>query len=194
MLVKPCYKLTETESGTSQPETISKIAPLCLEDAIRAARETLVSQRQADGHWVYELEADCTIPAEYILLNHFTGEVDDALEQKIAIYIRQHQAEHGGWPLYEDGDFDLSCSVKAYFALKIVGDDPAANHMIKARNAILNHGGIAHCNVLSRITLALFGQVPWRATPFIPAEIILLPKWFPFHISKVSYWSRTVMV
>jgi squalene-hopene/tetraprenyl-beta-curcumene cyclase len=30
--------------------------------------------------------------------------------------------------------------------------------------------------------------------PYIPVEIMLLPKWFPFHLDKVSYWSRTVMV
>ena len=48
--------------------------------------------------------------------------------------------------------------------------------------------------MFTRITLALFGQVPWRAWPFIPVEIMLLPRWFPFHVSKVSYWSRTVMV
>ena len=66
--------------------------------------------------------------------------------------------------------------------------------MIRAKTMILNHGGAAMCNVFTRITMALFGQVPWRATPFIPAEVIILPKWFPFHINKVSYWSRTVMV
>ena len=194
MLPQPRYKLTEAEGSASQLNVVSSITPLELADAIQAARKGLCLHQQPDGHWAYELEADCTIPAEYILLNHFTGEIDDALEQKIAIYLRAHQADYGGWPLFEGGDFDLSCSIKAYFALKLVGDNPATDHMIKARNAILSYGGAAHSNVFTRITLALFEQVPWRATPFIPAEVILLPKWFPFHISKVSYWSRTVMV
>ena len=194
MLLQPRYKLTEAEGSAAQHDVISKITPLNLNEAIQAARQGLIAHQLADGHWIYELEADCTIPAEYILLNHFTGEIDNALEQRIATYLRTHQADYGGWPLFEGGDLDLSCSVKAYFALKLVGDDPTADHMIKARNAILSYGGAAHSNVFTRITLALFGQVPWRAIPFIPAEVILLPKWFPFHISKVSYWSRTVMV
>ena len=194
MLLQPRYKLTEAEGSASKLDIVSRITPLDLDESIQAARKGLCSHQQPDGHWVYELEADCTIPAEYILLNHFTGEIDEALELRIATYLRAHQADYGGWPLFEGGDFDLSCSVKAYFALKLVGDDPAADHMIKARNAILSYGGAAHSNVFTRITLALFGQVPWRAIPFIPAEVILLPKWFPFHISKVSYWSRTVMV
>ena len=194
MLIQPRYKLIDAEGATTRAEIVTRLTPLKLEEAIKIARESLISDQMADGHWVYELEADCTIPAEYVLLNHFTGEIDEKLENKIASYLRERQMEDGGWPLFHGGDFDLSCSVKAYFALKIVGDDPNSEHMIKARNAILSHGGAAHCNVFTRITLALFGQVPWRATPFIPAEVILLPNWFPFHISKVAYWSRTVMV
>ena len=184
----------EISNSTEAVDSHSKNLISSLKDAVQAARNELLEQQQADGHWVYELEADCTIPAEYILMNHFVGEIDDETEQKIAQYLRDKQTEEGGWPLYHGGDFDISCSVKAYYALKIVGDDPQEEHMIRARNLILNHGGAANCNVFTRITMALFGQVPWRATPFIPAEVIILPKWFPFHIDKVSYWSRTVMV
>ena len=165
-----------------------------LTDTISAAKDRLLAQQQDDGHWVYELEADCTIPAEYILMNHFVGEIDDDTELKIAQYLRDMQDPEGGWPLFTGGDMDLSCTVKSYYALKLAGDDPHEEHMVRARNMILNHGGAANSNVFTRITMALFGQVPWRATPFIPAEVIILPKWFPFHIDKVSYWSRTVMV
>ncbi len=175
-------------------KTKNKQTHRTLKAVISDARDTLISEQQTDGHWVYPLEADCTIPAEYILMNHFVDTIDDELESRICVYIRERQAEHGGWPLFYGGDFDLSCSVKSYYALKISGDDPREEHMVKARNAILQHGGAAHANVFTRILMAMFEQVPWRATPFIPAEVILLPKWFPFHIDKVSYWSRTVMV
>jgi squalene-hopene/tetraprenyl-beta-curcumene cyclase len=175
-------------------KTREKETQRSLKEAIQSAKSALVSQQQDDGHWVYQLEADCTISAEYILMNHFVDEIDDELESKIAVYIREHQVNNGGWPLFYGGDFDLSCSVKSYYALKMVGDDSHDDHMVKARDAILRHGGAAHANVFTRILMAMFEQVPWRATPFIPAEVILLPKWFPFHIDKVSYWSRTVMV
>lgn len=166
-----------------------------LETAIEHAARALCAHQHPDGYWWYEFEADCTIPAEYILMMHFMGEVDEAVERKIAVYLRDHQVEeHGGWPLYYGGAFDLSCSIKVYYALKIAGDDPGAPHMVRAREAILEHGGAARANVFTRITLALFGQIPWRGVPFIPVEIMLLPRWFPFHIRKVSYWSRTVMV
>ena len=175
-------------------DSISKNLASNLDAVIKSAKNKLLEQQHENGHWVYELEADCTIPAEYILMNHFTGEIDNKTEEKIAEYLRDQQNEEGGWSLYTNGNFDLSCSVKAYFALKLAGDDQHDEHMVRAKTMILNHGGAVHCNVFTRITMALFGQVPWRATPFIPAEVIILPKWFPFHIDKVSYWSRTVMV
>src|ERR1051325_3491156 len=132
-----------------------------LEQAITAARDGLLALHHTDGHWGFELEADCTIPAEYILMMHFMDEIDLELQKKIAVYLRNHQEKHDGWALYYNGEFDMSCSVKAYYALKLAGDSPEAPHMVKARNAILAHGGAAHCNVFTRITLALFEQVPW---------------------------------
>lgn len=162
--------------------------------AIDAARERILAHQHPDGYWQYELEADCTIPAEYILMLHYLGESDRLLESRLAAYLRDHQHRDGGWPLYPGGAMDVSCSVKCYFALKLAGDHPDAPHMVRARSAILGAGGAARSNVFTRIALALFGELPWRGVPFLPVEIVLLPKWFPFNLSKVSYWSRTVMV
>ncbi|HXX34020.1 MAG TPA: squalene--hopene cyclase, partial [Thermodesulfobacteriota bacterium] len=165
-----------------------------LEQGVLRAREALLAFQHPDGYWCFELEADCTIPAEYILMMHYTDEIEEDLQTKIAVYLRRHQGDHGGWPLFYGGQFDMSCSVKTYYALKLAGDSPDAPHMVKAREAILAHGGAARSNVFTRITLALFCQIPWRGVPFVPVEIMLLPRWFPFHISKVSYWSRTVAI
>ena len=165
-----------------------------LDRIVADAATSLKALQSPEGYWVMPLEADATIPSEYIMLQHFLDEVDPDIEEKLAVYIRHGQGEHGGWPLFYDGDFNISCSVKAYFALKLAGDPPSAPHMRRAREAILAHGGAARCNVFTRISLALFGQVPWRAVPEMPVEIMLLPRWSPFHIGKVSYWSRTVIV
>ncbi|MBT6096165.1 MAG: squalene--hopene cyclase [Rhodospirillaceae bacterium] len=161
---------------------------------VEEAGNWLAAQQADDGHWAFELEADATIPAEYIFLNHFLGDINDEVESKLANYLRSIQEKHGGWPLYHDGDFNMSASVKAYFALKLVGDAPEAPHMVRAREAILAQGGAAKANVFTRIALALFEQVPWRSVPVMRVEALLLPKWSLFHMDKVSYWSRTVMV
>ena len=179
---------------SSRAATAPRTAGDPLDEAIARGRSALLDDRRPDGSWSYPLEADCTIPAEYLLMLHFLGESQPSREAGIASYLRANQADHGGWPLYRGGALDVSCSVKAYYALKLAGDDPEAEHMRRARQAILAAGGAARANVFTRITLALFGQVPWRAVPFIPPEIMLAPRWFPFNIWKVSYWSRTVMV
>ena len=165
-----------------------------LEAVIDEVRDALEERQGKDGDWVFELEADATIPSEYILLEHFLDEIDEEVEAKLAVYLREKQAEHGGWPLYHQGEFNISASVKAYYALKLTGDVADAPHMRRAREAILAHGGAATCNVFTRTSLALFGQVPWRAVPVMPVEMMLLPRWFPFHLNKVSYWSRAVLV
>ena len=168
---------------------------LDLDTAVERAAAALRARQRADGHLVFELEADATIPAEYILLRAYLGEPDaPELERKIGVYLRRIQGEHGGWPLFHGGDLDASATVKAYFALKMIGDDPAAPHMTRAREALLARGGAERCNVFTRILLALFGIISWRAVPELPAQIMLLPRWFPIHLAKVSYWARTVIV
>jgi squalene-hopene/tetraprenyl-beta-curcumene cyclase len=171
------------------------VSPAALNRNIESATRALIEGQRPDGHWVFELEADVTIPAEYVLLRHYLAEpVDRDLEAKIAVYLRRRQGDHGGWPLFHDGDFDMSASVKGYFALKMIGDDPHAPHMRRAREAILARGGAAQSNVFTRVLLSLYGVTSWRSVPVMPVEIMLLPKWFPFHLTKVSYWARTVIV
>src|SRR3954468_6914295 len=170
-------------------------AGAALEASIGSATRAMLGLRRPDGHWVFELEADCTIPAEYVLLRHFLGEpVDAALEDKIGNYLRRAQGAHGGWPLVHEGDLDMSASVKAYFALKMIGDSMHAPHMVRAREAVLARGGAINSNVFTRFMLAMFGVMTWKSVPVLPVEIMLLPLWSPFHIARISYWARTTMV
>ena len=163
--------------------------------AITRATSALLAKCHTDGHWCFELEADATISSEYILLRHFRGDpASDEIEAKIANYLRRTQGAHGGWALLFNGPFDISASVKAYFALKMIGDSIDAPHMVRARDAIHAYGGAERSNVFTRSMLALYDQMPWTGVPVMPVEIMLLPKWFPFHLDKVSYWARTTIV
>ena len=163
------------------------------------ASAALLRWQRPDGHWVFELEADATIPAEHLLLRRYLGEPHDPeLERRTANYLRRIQGAHGGWPLFHDGAFDVSATVKAYFALRFAGDAQGAPHMLRARDAVLAHGGAAAVNVFTRIQLALFAIAPpgrklWSDIPTMPPELILVPRWFPIHLGKMSYWARTVI-
>ncbi|WP_174275356.1 squalene--hopene cyclase [Sphingomonas bacterium] len=182
--------LRTEDQAPAHPAPIDRI-----DAAVGGAARALKRLQQPDGHWVFELEADATIPAEYVLLRHYLGEPDDLeLEAAIGRYLRRIQADHGGWPLFHDGPLDISATVKAYYALKMIGDDVDAPHMARARAEILKRGGAAVSNVFTRMQLALFDAGSWEIIPEIPVEIMLLPRRFPIHISKISYWARTVVV
>src|SRR2546423_6301314 len=143
-----------------------------LEESIQRGPRALIERKRPDGHWLFELEADATIPAEYVLMRHYLAEpVDAELERKIAVYLLRIQGAHGGWPLFHEGAFDMSASVKAYFALKLIGDSVDAGHMRRAREAIRAHGGAARPNVFTRTALAPYRAISWRAVPPLPVEI-----------------------
>src|SRR5258707_13865681 len=119
-------------------DQVVTIDPADVATLIAEATDALVQQQRSDGHWVFELEADATIPAEYVLLVHYLGETPDhEFERKIARYLRRTQRIEGGWPLFEGGAANVSASVKTYFALKMIGDEEGADHMKRARRAIL---------------------------------------------------------
>jgi squalene-hopene/tetraprenyl-beta-curcumene cyclase len=187
--------MTTARSRAANRRLAEPLSDVGLDASIDTAATALLGLQHWDGHFVFELEADATIPAEYVLMRHFLGEpIDTGLERKIAAYLRRIQSSDGGWPLFHEGASNISASVKSYFALKMIGDAVDAPHMARARQWILASGGAAASNVFTRNLLALYGAIPWRGVPVVPVEIMLLPRWFPFHIDKISYWARTVLV
>jgi len=172
-------------------------SPLLIPEARRAverAQAYLLGIQAPDGHWCGELEGDTILESEYVLLLHFLGRGGEPRAQKAAEYLRRKQLEGGGWAIYPGGPAEVSASIKAYFVLKLLGDDPNAAHMIKARRAILDLGGIEAANSFTKIYLAIFGQYPWERCPAVPPEMILLPRWFLFNIYEMSSWSRAIVV
>ena len=164
--------------------------------SIEAATGALLALQRPDGHWVFELEADATIPAEYVLLRHYLAEpVDAALEAKIGAYLRRIQGD--AWRMAAVSRRRLRHEREREGLFRAQDDrrrDRCRRTWSRAREAIRSRGGASRANVFTRLMLALFGFIPWRAVPVMPVEIMLLPTWFPFHLDKISYWSRTVIV
>tara|TARA_B100000674_G_scaffold122602_1_gene93724 strand:+ start:3845 stop:5923 length:2079 start_codon:yes stop_codon:yes gene_type:complete len=162
--------------------------------ALDAATLALLGAQAEDGHWRYDLEADVTIPSEYVMLQRFFGRSDRDRERRIGNYLKRRQQKNGSWSLYHGGPGDISATVKAYFCMKLLGRSKDELPMVKARQWIRANGGAESVNVFTRITLAIFGQLPWRVVPAMPVEIMFLPSWWFFSLNKVSYWSRCVIV
>ena len=165
-----------------------------LRRTIERAQNWLLSEQDAAGFWWGELESNASITAEYLLLTHHLGIGDRELWDGIARYLRAQQRDEGFWSQYLDGPGDISTSVEAYFALKLAGDEPDAPHMQRAREWIIEHGGIAAARVFTKIWLALFGQYDWEQLPAMPAWLNLLPSWFPINLYEFASWARATIV
>ena len=165
-----------------------------ISDAISHAQQNLLRQQHEDGHWCGELVVDSTLCSDFVLFMHWLGEIDISLQERCARHVLKRQLHDGGWNIYFGGPSEINASVKGYFALKLAGYSPDLPFMRKARECILRLGGIPRMNTFSKLYLALLGQFPWKYLPTIPVEMILLPSWAPFHIYKMSSWSRAMLI
>ncbi|NNM84202.1 MAG: squalene--hopene cyclase [Phycisphaerales bacterium] len=162
--------------------------------ALQKAQTALLRQQHTKGYWVGELQGDSILESEYILLKFILEQESDPDLPLIANYLRSLQQADGGWTLFPGGPSDLAGTVKAYFALKLLGDDVDAPHMRVARDVVRKLGGAELCNSFTRFYLAALGQISYDACPSIPPEIILIPKWIYFNLYAVSAWSRTMIL
>jgi squalene-hopene/tetraprenyl-beta-curcumene cyclase len=163
-------------------------------ETVDATSRWLLEQQHPDGFWVGELEGDTILESEYVLLMAFIGRAGEPVCERACRYMLDHQLPEGGWAIYPGGPPELSASVKAYFALKIVGmpaDDPA---MERARAWILEAGGAQGCNSFTRFYLALLGQISYDECPSVPPELVLIPSKLGFSLAAMSAWTRTIVV
>jgi squalene-hopene/tetraprenyl-beta-curcumene cyclase len=177
--------------------------PHRLADALRRGLDALLRLQHDDGHFCGELQGDSILESEYILMKFILGQEREPMADgrpgwetldKVARYLRSLQRDDGAWGQFPGSGPDLSATVKAYFALKLMGDEPDEPHMRSAREIILELGGAERCNSFSNFYLACLGQVSFNAIPAIPPEIVYLPQWFHFHLTKVSAWTRTMIL
>ncbi len=184
------------DSADARPEHDGALSdlPRRTEAAISLTRDWLLKRQHADGHWCAELEGDTILESEYILLLAWLGQEQSPIARKCAAYLVEKQLPTGGWAMYPGGKMEISGSVKAYFALKLTGHDANADYMQLAREAIRLGGGADAVNSFTRFYLALLGQISYEHCPAVPPELVLLPKWSPINIYRLSAWSRTIMV
>ena len=158
--------------------------------AIARATGALFERQDPAGFWWAELQSNVSITAEVLLLHHVWGTFDRVPRADAERYFRAEQRAHGGWELaYGDGG-ELSVSIEAYLALRMLGvaaDDPA---LLRARGFILAYGGISHARIFTKLHLALIGAYEWSGLPALPPWLMMLPERGPFSIYDLSSWAR----
>lgn len=186
----PLHKIVSIESlFHTEPKKIGTT----LREAIRLTQEHLLSLQHEAGYWQGELLVDSTLCSDTIQYMSWSGRMDEHIQRRCADHIRRRQLPDGGWNIYEGGPSEINASIKAYFALKLVGDSPQACWMQEAQANILRLGGIPQMNTYAKFYLAMLGQFPWKFLPTLPVELFLLPKWFFFNRHEMSSWSRAMI-
>jgi squalene-hopene/tetraprenyl-beta-curcumene cyclase len=165
-----------------------------LESSIERGANYLLSLQTEEGYWLGELEADTTLESDYIYYLFVLGKADPDRIAKLATYVRRRQLADGGWSIYPGGPSELNATCKAYFALKLAGDQIDSPHMIRARASVHTLGGLELTNSYTRFYLALVGAVGWELVPAIPPELMLLPNWFYINIYEFSSWTRAIVI
>ncbi len=165
-----------------------------LDYTIDRAQRSLIALQKPEGYWHGALEANAEMNAEFIIFNHFMDSVDLELEARLKKYLLDAQSADGSWNLYQGGEGYLSTTIESYFALKLTGMRAGDEPMAAARRWILSKGGIVNCGTLARFYLAAMGQITWDATAALPAEIALLPNWFPINIYELGSWARGTLM
>ncbi|TAF08157.1 MAG: squalene--hopene cyclase [Nostocales cyanobacterium] len=163
-------------------------------EAITASQKHLLSIQKPDGYWWAELESNVTITAEAVLLHKIWGTDKTRPLHKVETYLRSQQREHGGWELFYGDGGELSTTVEAYMALRLLGVPPTDPALIKAKSLILQKGGISKTRIFTKLHLALIGCYNWRGLPSLPPWVMLLPDNFPFNIYELSSWARSSTV
>ncbi|MDY7014410.1 MAG: squalene--hopene cyclase, partial [Cyanobacteriota bacterium] len=168
--------------------------PDTLQKAIAASQSYLLSIQSPEGYWWADLESNVTITAEVVLLHKIWGTDTTRPLSKVETYLRREQRSSGGWELYYGDGGDLSTSVEAYMALRLLGVPASDPAMLAAKAFILRRGGISKTRIFTKLHLALIGCYDWRGIPSIPPAIMLLPESFPFTIYEMSSWARSSTV
>ncbi|MCV3212129.1 squalene--hopene cyclase [Plectonema radiosum NIES-515] len=174
---------------TQDRVTVNKVT-----EAIAKSQNHLLSIQNPLGYWCAELESNVSITAEVVLLHKIWGTDSQRPLHKVETYLRSQQRQHGGWELFYGDGGELSVSVEAYMALALLGVSASDSAMRRARDFILQRGGISKTRIFTKFHLALIGCYNWQGLPSIPPAIMLLPDAFPFNIYELSSWARSSTV
>lgn len=165
-----------------------------LDRSIDAALGWIGGRQNEAGFWAGHLETNACMEAEWLLAFHIIGYEHPAAD-KLLKGIIDRQRIDGSWEIYYQADTgDINTTVECYAALRAYGYSPRSDALRKARDWILDNGGLSEVRVFTRYWLALIGEWPWDRTPNVPPEIIRCPLWLPFNIYHFACWARATMV
>ncbi|CAN1814933.1 Beta-amyrin synthase [Linum perenne] len=103
--------------------------------------------------------------------------------------------EDGGWGLHIEGKSIMLCTTLSYVCMRILGEGPNGgrdNSCERARNWILDHGGVTYMPSWGKTWLSFLGVYEWPGVNPMPPEVWLLPSFLPINPGKLWCYCRTL--
>jgi squalene-hopene/tetraprenyl-beta-curcumene cyclase len=168
-------------------------------EAARSSAEALLRLQEPAGFWRGDLTADTTLESDYVLLNLWLYPADDSgwnppsrtrIGKALATVLAR-QLPDGGWNIYTGGPSELNATARAYVALRLGGFDSNHPALARARDRVLELGGLQEANSYTKINLSLFGLFPRQYAPSVPPELVSIPGNLLYEMSS---WTRAIIV
>ncbi|CAN1191090.1 Beta-amyrin synthase [Linum perenne] len=155
--------------------------------------------QSSDGHWPAENSGGLFFLPPLVIFLYITGHLRSVLSsehcKEILRYIYNHQNEDGGWGLHIEGKSIMLCTTLSYVCMRILGEGPNGgrdNSCERARNWILDHGGVTYMPSWGKTWLSFLGVYEWPGVNPMPPEVWLLPSFLPINPGKLWCYCRTL--
>jgi squalene-hopene/tetraprenyl-beta-curcumene cyclase len=180
---------------------MTTLAPERLAAAKQTAVETLLSARNAEGHWTGRLSSSALSTATAVSAFALAKDAAYAESMRAGIaWLRATQNADGGWGDTPDSPSNLSTSLLALAAFTLASEDDAGVRRYIDRHAgegparwtdaVLDHYGDDRTFAVPILmNCALAGLVPWEGIPPLPCELAAVPaRWYAaVNLQVVSY-------
>lgn len=149
--------------------------PNNLSKVVADAQAALLEERSPEGKWAGRIYLDARGTAFYLLTTHYVDQVDQAKEQRAVTWLLDHQKPDGSWGQFVDGGpSDISTTSVAALALEVAGLSSSDERLVRAKDFIETHGGIANADLFAKTFYALYGKLGWDDSAFAAFDIQLL--------------------
>ncbi|KGX92982.1 squalene-hopene cyclase [Pontibacillus halophilus JSM 076056 = DSM 19796] len=161
---------------------------------MRLLQDKAYEHQRTDGSFSFCFENSPMTDAWMVILLKSLGVKDDSFIASLTDRLLRLQHKEGYFELYKDEGRNLSATIEAYYALLLAQVvDQSDERMKRAEAFIVQHGGLEAASSLTKVMLAVTGQMEWPRVYHIPILFALLPPTAPLSFYDFGGYARVHM-
>lgn len=160
-------------------------------DAVATGAGNLTKNQRSDGGWQFEYHGPTFLLPLYVAARHVSGPpIPAEPAARMRAQLSSVLGDDGSIGMYAGGPGWVFTSTVGYVALRLLGEDPEAAHMVRLRTWIREHGTPLRSASWGKIFLCQVGLYEYEGIHPLTPEAILLPRWAPVHPSRLWCYTR----